>query len=145
MSLDQIKFKFVCDPDEVVCRLQSHIQFTFKTIPPLQRIHPFWWIIQASPTYLLLVVLLFLLLLHLLYLPHLLHFITALRMSEYHPLHLSPHSPHQGSFASIQLTAKKGNVLRLFTKGLIVSISGKTETTLDLGITMTLDMIAMYQ
>ena len=114
---------------KVIFNLHSKLPLPFGES---QKIHPLWWI-QASLTSLLLELL------------HLLPFITALRMSEYHPLHLSPNSPHQGSFTSIQLTAKRGDVLRLSTKGLIVSISGKTETTLDLGITMTLDMIAMYQ
>ena len=142
MTLDQIHTLFV-----ILMRLYVVFKVIFSFHSKLslpfdesQKNHPFWWI-QASPTSLLLVVLLHLDLLHFI---HLLHFITALRMSEYHPLHLSPHSPHQGSFTSIQLTAKRGDVLRLSTKGLIVSISGKTETTLDLGITMTLDMMDMY-
>ena len=138
MTLDQIHTLFV-----ILMRLYVVFKVIFSFHSKLslpfdesQKNHPFWWI-QASPTSLLLVVHILLELLPLL------PFITALRMSEYHPLHLSPHSPHQGSFTSIQLTAKRGDVLRLSTKGLIVSISGKTETTLD--ITMTLDMIDMYQ
>ena len=116
MTLDQIHNLFV-----ILMRLYVVFKVIFSFHSKLslpfdesQKNHPFWWI-QASPTSLLLVVLLLL---------DLLHFITALRMSEYHPLHLSPHSPHQGSFTSIQLAAKKRDVLRLSTKGLIVSISG---------------------